>query len=264
MFYFLLIFAIFFRNFDGNPQSYQLLEHGPHRLKEIFFDLTISYIDACFTPDSTGILAVPTKYPHLVFLINLPLLKDDPGRSNTIPYRNTSSSIHNSIQIARSPTIHFEPRTAGPICIFGPSIGAFGNPLAITHIESNEYSTSNKNQFYFITWNDDGYGEYCLWHVIKSISTPSSSSSSNFLFLFRCIPRLLHSVFDQAWLEVRSPFLPFSLIPLFPFSRSFSQKNDLLFYGKFYSLRTCKKFTSICKKFHLPFSFIFEEFILYC
>lgn len=157
-------------------------------------------MDVCFTPDSQGLLVIPRHNPCIVMLLKLPI-KDDRilNNSDSLPFRNTSASI---FQVPRSQPINFEPRTAGPLCLFGPTVNVFGKPLEMSHIESNEYykdedldeedeEEEEDSGFHFITWNDEGTGDYCLWHV----------SSQYNEYIYHCYPRLLSNVHDEYWLE---------------------------------------------------------------
>jgi hypothetical protein len=180
-------------------------------LKEIFFDLTSTILDVCFSPDSKGILVLPALHPGFVFMLKLPLIKDE-DKSLTRGIHYTTSSTASLYQMNRATQIDFEPRIAGPLSIFGPAVGVFGQTIIFTHIASNgranmnahfssnypvnmQNSTSNQTPregFSFVTWNDDGLGEYCLWTIFKNQSD----------YYFRCFPRLISNVFDLNWLEV--------------------------------------------------------------
>ena len=173
-------------------------------LKEIFFDFAASVVDACFTPDSHGILVVPRHNPTVVVLLRLPILRDDCKKGSVGPSeRNPHIPFHGAGKCGK--TISFEPRVAGPVCVFGPTVNVFGDPLEITQIESNGYSRDPDDDeeeyeedeeeedcgFHFITWNDSGMGDYCLWSVACYDND----------FVFHCSPRLIGNVYDQPWLE---------------------------------------------------------------
>ncbi|KAL6057154.1 MYND finger domain containing protein [Balamuthia mandrillaris] len=133
--------------------------------------------------------------------------------------------------------ISFDPRVVGPLAIIGPATGAFGQPLEMTHIASsnNVRSTStggsnignsatasspgttrsgsggkhkasntggngsnNVKPFHFVTWNDAGNGEYCLWTIIANRREKETIQ-------FEWYPRLLFpKIMDRNWLEEES------------------------------------------------------------
>lgn len=176
-------------------------------MKEIFFDLTISFVDVCFAPESDGLLVVPKHNPFIVLLLRLPRIQNEKyviNQCGPLPFRTTSPSL---FQVPRSQPISFEPRSAGPLCVFGPTVNIFGEPLEISHIESNEYyarddyddldeeeeeEEDDNSCFHFLTWNDSGLGDYCLWHI----------THHNNEYIYHCFPRIISNVYDQPWLEV--------------------------------------------------------------
>ena len=89
--------------------------------------------------------------------------------------------------------INYEARRAGPLCILGPGKGVFGQPLLMSHISSNIYSPStiDDNYYHFVTWNDDGMGEYCLWRYKIKENSPTFHYSPRTL-----VPR------EKSYLEV--------------------------------------------------------------
>jgi hypothetical protein len=65
----------------------------------------------------------------------------------------------------------------------------------------------NPKPFHFVTWNDEGTGEYCLWTIIANRKEKETIQ-------FEWYPRLLYpKIRDSAWLEVRNHPL-FVLAPL--------------------------------------------------
>ena len=104
-------------------------------------------------------------------------------------YDNCCSSAR-TIAGLRSEPISFEPRLAGPISIFGPAVSLFGDsPLALSHISSTSLAEGSIS---FVTWNDNTRGEYQLWQIVEKDNT----------FYYHCFPQLVHSVWDQQWLDV--------------------------------------------------------------
>jgi hypothetical protein len=118
--------------------------------------------------------------------------------------------------------INFEARRAGPVSIFGPAIGVFGQPLRMTHIACNysHMTTANTTDsshgivsapsgtvaaldiFHFVTWNDDGFGEYCLWklaHAHGSVSSGASVTGPKFEYFPRLIVPKMN---DRLWLSL--------------------------------------------------------------
>src|SRR5690606_12528271 len=143
---------------------YQIFEE-PEFFQVIFYDLSISFIDACFSPDSQNLLVIPTRFPNYIFMLNLPT-------NNSKAQRKFKFNVHSfqmnqeSLNTTRQKLINFEPRKTVPLAIIGPATGIFGQPLKITHITCNYNPTMNTppgcDYFHFVTWNDDGLGEYCL------------------------------------------------------------------------------------------------------
>lgn len=153
--------------------------------KLIYYDLSITYIDVCFTPDSRGIALIPARFPSTIFILNLPVINEE------LHLMTQTDSIHSRCYSppygsTKSP-VSYEPRTAGPLRIIGPAEGVFGKPIHMTHIASNNILHSDS--FDFVTWNDEGTGEYCLWAIDK----PPAN---------QWYPRILGNIYDQAWLTV--------------------------------------------------------------
>lgn len=56
----------------------------------------------------------------------------------------------------------------------------------------------NPKPFHFVTWNNEGTGEYCLWTIIANRKEKETIQ-------FEWYPRLLYpKVRDSSWLEVSS------------------------------------------------------------
>lgn len=65
----------------------------------------------------------------------------------------------------------------------------------------------NPKPFHFVTWNDEGTGEYCLWTIIANRKEKETIQ-------FEWYPRLLYpKIRDSVWLEVSNHPL-FALAPL--------------------------------------------------
>jgi len=206
---------------------YQIAENTPPYFQLIFYDMSFTFLDACFSPDSKSLLTIPSRYPCFIFLLNLNFVL---GRSKTQQAnatRATTETIqeNGTIDIASSfafdsavecdtataKKISFDPRVVGPLAIIGPATGAFAQPLKMTHISSsnNIRSTAqaspatpvnhnlrsvgqaspaapvNQRPFHFVTWNDEGTGEFCLWTII-------SNRKEKETIQFEWCPRLLY------------------------------------------------------------------------
>ena len=153
---------------------------GSERFRLIFFDLSVSYIDVCFSPDSKSLVAIPARFPSFLFLLHLPSVSTSPPAStsnnaNSLSQASVSTESNSAnsgnfngkskfskvIQSSLSTdnpyeqemetsggnsegTISFEPRPCGPLSILGPARGYFGKPLVMTHIASNTYDRSSR------------------------------------------------------------------------------------------------------------------------
>jgi hypothetical protein len=156
--------------------------------KLIYYDLSITYIDVCFTPDSSGIALIPARFPSTLLILHLPVINEDihlmthhNGESHTRCYSPPYGSTKTPIS--------YEPRIAGPLKIIGPAQGLFGKPVNMTHIAANP-GVQHRDTFDYVTWNDDGLGEYCLWAIEKPTN--------------QWFPRLLGNIYDESWLMVCS------------------------------------------------------------
>jgi hypothetical protein len=66
----------------------------------------------------------------------------------------------------------------------------------------------NPKPFHFVTWNDEGTGEYCLWTIIANRKEKETIQ-------FEWYPRLLYpKIRDSVWLEVSNHPELFALAPL--------------------------------------------------
>eukprot|EP01119_Soliformovum_irregulare_P025214 TRINITY_DN9277_c0_g1_i1.p1 TRINITY_DN9277_c0_g1~~TRINITY_DN9277_c0_g1_i1.p1 ORF type:complete len:607 (-),score=108.70 TRINITY_DN9277_c0_g1_i1:33-1853(-) len=140
---------------------YQIVEEcAPHYFQLIFYDWSFSFIDTTFSCDSTALMVIPSRFPAFLFMIRLSLIK------------STASDITRDLQLRKSDNItpvQFGAHTFGPLFIMGPAKGCFGQPLKMTHISSNPMAKPSKdNVCHFVTWNDDGLGEFCLWKMHRN------------------------------------------------------------------------------------------------
>jgi len=135
-------------------------------------------VDACFFCDSKSLLIIPSKFPSFILMIKLPLISSKAQNPDSASFLDTQ---RNSKQL-----INYEARKFGPISIIGPGVGVFGQPLKMTHIASNFQSNSEKN-VHFVTWHDDGRGEYCLWKLLWS----KTNEKSSIIAKFESCPKLL-------------------------------------------------------------------------
>ncbi len=56
-----------FCTFDST--RYKILEEGPIFFHELYRDMSFTFLDACFSPESNGLAVILTKYPSLVSTI---------------------------------------------------------------------------------------------------------------------------------------------------------------------------------------------------
>jgi hypothetical protein len=175
------------------------MEEGQDFFRLIFYDFSFCFIDACFSSDSKAILTIPSKYPSFIFMLSLPLVTVKQPRKTGTANSNGPSLSQQSLayltsdgQGQKQNLINFEARKAGPLTIIGPAKGIFGQPLKMTHITCNTNQTTGNTDYeyyHFVTWNDGGLGEYCLWKL-KDTS-------------YEWFPRLVVPRADKSWLEVR-------------------------------------------------------------
>ena len=174
---------------------YQIMESASpfSHFPLIYYDLSLTYSDVCFSPDNRRIAAIPARSPSYIMLLYLPLISAESRRASYPPSIHSPShpppaQTHNSFEQQNllaptyddklPPIVHsqgfssgkpvsFRPRFIGPLQFFGPAKDAFGELLEHTNISANPvlYPIS----FHFTTWNvRQGIGEYCLW-VIPSM-----------------------------------------------------------------------------------------------
>lgn len=63
--------------------------------------------------------------------------------------------------------ISFEPRVVGPIQILGPTKSVLtGQPFRANRVSAST-ATSALSPFGFVTWCDEGTGEYCVWSLAR-------------------------------------------------------------------------------------------------
>lgn len=178
---------------------YQILDHGSERFRPVFYDLTLSLHDACFTPDSCGLLAVPRAHEGVVLFVRVPRVTDDAA----IVGARRNGGARGPRQ-PRAKEIQFEPRVAGPLCVFGPAVGCLGKTLSVRHIAGDDCTlhfsgtgdgsatvAHSKSYFSFVTWNDECIGEFCVWTVEM---LPGCE------LVYSCEPRLLNPIADVNWL----------------------------------------------------------------
>ncbi len=166
--------------------------------KLIFYDFSFAFIDVCFSPDSKSLVVIPAKYPALIFMMTLPSVTHcaPPTATTTARGKKTETLL----QITQKPKlVNYEARKISSLCIFGPARGVFGNTLVMSHLASNT-NVLNQNTsdtyFHFVTWNDEGIGEYCLWRIDLATSNGKSMKFESFPKLV--VPKL----FDKVWMEV--------------------------------------------------------------
>eukprot|EP01117_Protostelium_nocturnum_P013735 TRINITY_DN5159_c0_g1_i1.p1 TRINITY_DN5159_c0_g1~~TRINITY_DN5159_c0_g1_i1.p1 ORF type:complete len:630 (+),score=148.94 TRINITY_DN5159_c0_g1_i1:144-2033(+) len=182
---------------------YQIIEESViPEFRIIFYDLSQTFNDACFSPDSTSLVVIPTKYPYLIFSLGLPIIPS--GKSNTSlkkspsnGSRSSSSKDHhfeekygiNSDE--KHKFINFEARKTGPFSIFGPCFTSFGQPMIMTHITMNcnpIAMESKQNYYQYATWNDSQMGEYMLW---KEAEVPDTKQIKMVYYPRFSVPRIV-------------------------------------------------------------------------
>lgn len=97
-------------------------------------------------------------------------------------------------------TISFEPRVVGPIQILGPAKSALtGQPFRANRISAS-VAQSASSPFGFVTWSDEGTGEYAVWSLLRDSgdtkATPKLELSCRLL---------LGKGLDKSFFDVRSP-----------------------------------------------------------
>lgn len=191
---------------------YQIFDTQPNPFHLIFYDYAFSFIDACFSPDSRSLVCIPTRHPHHLFVLALPLIECPHNK----PY-DATSSLFLSATAKKNAEHHvfadsrpsFQPRVAGPVDIVGPSVNALtGQLVAMTHVVSSP--DSSEEAFHYMTWGETQGGEYCLWKLKKRARVDSSQASADGAvevdvngtgFTFEVCPRsLAPEVTDLQWL----------------------------------------------------------------
>lgn len=176
----------------------------------MFHDFSFCFIDACFSSDSQSLAVIPSKFPGHIFIIDLPLVNVSGSNKSKPKFYSGPSNMHES---KSRMVISCESRKAGPLIILGPAKGYFGQVLKMTHIACNS-NRDVQEPYHYVTWNDDGLGEYCLWKVFR----PETERSKFEYYPRLCIPRMS----ERNW-EVRPSqllsiiYIPFSFIFFFFF-----------------------------------------------
>ncbi|KYQ90908.1 hypothetical protein DLAC_07781 [Tieghemostelium lacteum] len=257
----LLIIGCFYKGISSLT-VYKILEEGPEYFQLIYYDSSFTFIDACFSSDSTMLVSILSRYPNFLFFLQLPNIKNplipfcnhpsnldindnnnsnsnSSSNGNTSPTSsnkngNTSTTTTTTTTTGTSGTggsnsklyenleymskkIHFEPRKIGPMAIIGPIKNTFGKPYNMTHIASNPFpyasvASEKVKAFEYLTWNDDGLGEFCFWNVYKeALQIPKGSSLDPQIKLnlptlkFECLIKLIASILpDKSLLERES------------------------------------------------------------
>eukprot|EP01133_Synstelium_polycarpum_P006749 gene6749-7844_t len=111
-----------------------------------------------------------------------------------------SGSEATSPSLGNSKIISFEPRKVGPLAILGPAKNVLGAPYTGTHIASNPAPIKNDkiDSFEYVTWNDDGLGEYCMWSVAKEVAVKNTLPALRFEWITRLIGPIVP---DRVWIE---------------------------------------------------------------
>eukprot|EP01097_Dermamoeba_algensis_P008921 TRINITY_DN6139_c0_g1_i1.p1 TRINITY_DN6139_c0_g1~~TRINITY_DN6139_c0_g1_i1.p1 ORF type:complete len:605 (-),score=101.64 TRINITY_DN6139_c0_g1_i1:324-2138(-) len=192
----LLLTGVLLRNLNCLA-VYQIHDNPEYQeyFKIVYYDLNSTYIDACFIPDSLGLVAVLSKYPSLLFLIQFPW-KEQLNNS-----RNHAYALVGENEIYK--VVDTNPRVGGPIQIIGPALGVWNQPFRISHVAANIvcsdcFEDEESDVFDLITWNDFGCGEYVLWKLKRGKAGGVLGGSLK----FEWYPRLLISkFFDKQWAE---------------------------------------------------------------
>ncbi|KAJ5067084.1 hypothetical protein M0811_13346 [Anaeramoeba ignava] len=145
---------------------WEIVAGAPLKLKPIFYDQSISILDACFSPDSLCLITLPTRFKGYVFL------------------KNSFDQNQDSIFYIEKGEFAFKPRQIGPLSILGPARNKFGEFIKMTHVENNygKYSHNlmiillglilisqileNSEKLSLCNLNDEEIADYCLWKLI--------------------------------------------------------------------------------------------------
>ncbi|GAM29245.1 hypothetical protein SAMD00019534_124210 [Acytostelium subglobosum LB1] len=232
---------------------YKINEEGPNYFQLIFYDTSMAYIDACFSSDSQMLVAILSRFPNYLFFLQLPIAKklsldalklhnqyrqqfcthnqstpappvgsvDFTGLSNSL-YQQQSASFDLWL---KSSTVSYDPRKIGPLAIIGPAKNTFGLPFCPTHISCNPTPRLDRiENFEYVTWNDDGLGEYCLWNVSRESQSAAILSNKSMPSLkFEWMTRLIGPIVpDRVWIDKETS--PKNYI----INMEFSPKGDLV------------------------------------
>lgn len=152
---------------------YQILDTAPDPFWLIFVDNAFAFVDACFSPDSRSLVVIPTRHPHYLFVLDLPLIEcphNKPHEASNSLFLSASAkkNLEHHLHTRDTPT-SFEPRAAGPLQVLGPCLSVTGTALAMTNVAGSH--DPGEKAFHYITWGDGTIGEYCLW---KTLTDPTS------------------------------------------------------------------------------------------
>jgi hypothetical protein len=172
----------------------------PDYFKLVYYDLSMTFLDACFSPDSTRLVVIPAKHPTQLSILSLPLdyqKRYSAGGCSFVPGGVGPQPPLSSI--GNMKTISFEPRVLGPLAFLGPARGIFGQPHRMTRVAASCLNTS-ADAFQLISWNDDSTSEYVIWTVRKEAGAETSLETA---FTYEWLPRLLLSraLVERSWLE---------------------------------------------------------------
>ncbi|KAJ3438795.1 hypothetical protein M0812_14809 [Anaeramoeba flamelloides] len=187
---------------------FRLLSNSKDPLQPIFYDRSLTYFDACFSSDSRHLIALPSRFPGFVFMFKLPkpqnLWSDFyfHNSSEFIPIssrsRFTPRSCGPLFVIGPAKNSFGKPLEMTHISgSINSKLHTFStqkkNPQKKTTNEKTETEKEKekekekkeqegeeeeeeeeveeieeRSECDFVTWNDLGYGEYCLWSLKSS------------------------------------------------------------------------------------------------
>eukprot|EP00002_Diphylleia_rotans_P040285 TRINITY_DN9511_c0_g1_i1.p1 TRINITY_DN9511_c0_g1~~TRINITY_DN9511_c0_g1_i1.p1 ORF type:complete len:540 (+),score=70.76 TRINITY_DN9511_c0_g1_i1:90-1709(+) len=135
-------------------------------LELVYNDLSLTFIDVCFTPDSAGIACIPHMRPSTIVMLNI------------------TSFIYDAKK--RGPAVSdLSRRSFGPLSILGPVLVA-DVPVPMVGISCNKFDLPHGGESescHFVTWPATCKGEVYLWTLTYEETNPSYRWERRFLLL---------------------------------------------------------------------------------
>ena len=223
---FLLIHGAYYNN-QKSILVYQIFEDlslNVISFNLIYYDYSFTFVDACFSPDSECLVAIPSKFSSYLFIFKMPVIKcqfeENPTGLIKTDYLQKEEKKKSGYDIIKhhlkssNKKVSFAPRRTFPFYVAGPCVDLSGNQVSISNISSNYYHSGKV--FHYVTWSsEDTFGQYCLWTFSFSPSN-DVSYKDDFVYnsteiddevptniSFKVYPKTLHpDVTDFKWLEV--------------------------------------------------------------